>query len=248
MNWHQEEVTFEKQADIPAIANPTAAYNATDGILVITFANGTVPANLDEIKVLSNGNEVSGTMRQNDNIITFIPDVPFTSGASYKLSISDKLRNDTDNYLAAKFRSVFTVAAGGNGSGSGSGSSGGGGGSSSSSVKKPTASTAGGIVEKGTKITLSTTDKNAKIYYTTDGTEPTEKSTLYEGPITIDKDMTIKFIAIGTSGKSDVVTYNYVVKTNSAKSSFSDITDYAWAKNAIEALAEKGIIKRNFGK
>ena len=41
-------------------------------------------------------------------------------------------------------------------------------------------------------VTLSGTEPGAKIYYTLDGSEPTEKSTLYSGPITITKSTVLK--------------------------------------------------------
>lgn len=50
------------------------------------------------------------------------------------------------------------------------------------------------------KIKLSTID-DCKIYYTTDGTEPTDKSTLYEGEITIKDTCTIRAVAIDKNGK-----------------------------------------------
>ncbi len=57
-----------------------------------------------------------------------------------------------------------------------------------------------GLVSSGSKIKL-TSSSGVKIYYTTDGTEPTSSSTLYSLPITITKDMTIKAIALGEGYK-----------------------------------------------
>ncbi len=45
-------------------------------------------------------------------------------------------------------------------------------------------------------ITISTQTDGASIYYTIDGTDPTEQSTLYSEPITVDRNMTIKAIAM----------------------------------------------------
>lgn len=87
-----------------------------------------------------------------------------------------------------------------------------GGGSISSSLTKPTASIAAGEVTKGTAVELKASGQNIKIYYTTDGTTPTDKSNLYSEPLIIDTDMTIKFIAVSGSRKSSVQTVTYTVK------------------------------------
>lgn len=52
------------------------------------------------------------------------------------------------------------------------------------------------LVETGTEITLSASPSTADIYYTIDGTSPTKSSIKYTGPIVLDKDLTIKAIAI----------------------------------------------------
>ncbi|WP_232722318.1 DUF6359 domain-containing protein [Geobacillus sp. Manikaran-105] len=79
-------------------------------------------------------------------------------------------------------------------------------------VQPVTASPAAGAVEKGTVVTLSTATPGAKIYYTTDGTDPTETSTKYTGSITIDGDVTIKAIAVANGlEKSEVQTFVYKV-------------------------------------
>ena len=58
----------------------------------------------------------------------------------------------------------------------------------------PKFSTDGGYVEKGTKIALTTND-NSDIYYTLDGSFPTNKSKKYTGEIVINKTTVIKAIA-----------------------------------------------------
>ena len=45
------------------------------------------------------------------------------------------------------------------------------------------------------KVTLKCNDNKAKIYYTTDGSEPTENSKFYSEPITVNKTTQIRFIA-----------------------------------------------------
>ncbi|MBE3570065.1 MAG: chitobiase/beta-hexosaminidase C-terminal domain-containing protein [Bacillales bacterium] len=79
-------------------------------------------------------------------------------------------------------------------------------------VQQVTASPAPGAVAAGTTVTLSTATPDAKIYYTTDGTDPTETSTEYTGQISIDKDITIKAIAAATGlENSDVQTFAYTI-------------------------------------
>jgi len=63
-------------------------------------------------------------------------------------------------------------------------------------VEKPTASPAAGTYNTVQSVTLSTTTADAKIYYTTDGTEPTEESALYSGTISISVTTTIKAFAV----------------------------------------------------
>ena len=52
-------------------------------------------------------------------------------------------------------------------------------------------------------LELSTVD-NAPIYYTLDGSEPTEASMLYEQPVKLDKTSTVKAVTIRKSGRSNV--------------------------------------------
>ena len=60
-------------------------------------------------------------------------------------------------------------------------------------------------IKKGTKIKLLNNDKNAKIYYTMDGTEPSEFSNLYDNEITINKDTVIKAIAIEEKKNNSII-------------------------------------------
>ncbi len=57
---------------------------------------------------------------------------------------------------------------------------------------------------KAVKVELSTID-NAPIYYTLDGSEPTEKSISYNGPVFISETVVFKAVAVRPSGKSKVI-------------------------------------------
>lgn len=78
-------------------------------------------------------------------------------------------------------------------------------------VLAPTFSVAAGDVALGTEVEINCETEGAKIYYTTDGNAPTDASTLYDGAITIDEDMTIKAIAYKGADKSSVATASYTV-------------------------------------
>ena len=65
-------------------------------------------------------------------------------------------------------------------------------------------------------VTITCTDTNAVIYYTTDGKDPTTSSTKYSDPIKLTKTTTIKAIAVSTGKEpSAVVTATFTKKSSS---------------------------------
>jgi hypothetical protein len=65
----------------------------------------------------------------------------------------------------------------------------------------------GGVSFQDSKIVpISTAQKNANIYYTTDGSEPNNKSSKYTNPLVIDHSQTVKAIAYNQNGDSSFVT------------------------------------------
>ncbi len=62
----------------------------------------------------------------------------------------------------------------------------------SNAVATPTFSPAPGLFTSPVDVSISTTTADASIYYTLDGTEPSESSTIYTGPVTISTTTTIK--------------------------------------------------------
>ena len=75
----------------------------------------------------------------------------------------------------------------------------------------PTFSIDGGYVEKGTKISLHTEDGSA-VYYTTDGSFPTNNSKKYTGEITINKTTVIKAVSYKDNHiESETVSRTYIV-------------------------------------
>jgi len=78
-------------------------------------------------------------------------------------------------------------------------------------VEKPMANKPSGKVAVGTAIELSCPTADAKIYYTLTGLAPTEKDNLYNAPIIINNDTTIKAIAILETSESDVSIFKYTI-------------------------------------
>ena len=62
-------------------------------------------------------------------------------------------------------------------------------------VATPTFNPPAGTYSSPQSVTISCATQGATIYYTLDGTTPSNKKTLYTGPITVDHDVTIKAIA-----------------------------------------------------
>ncbi|MBS6639804.1 MAG: S-layer homology domain-containing protein [Clostridiaceae bacterium] len=85
---------------------------------------------------------------------------------------------------------------------------------------KPTATvdnktSTGGKVAANTSVELKTGTDDARIFYTTDDSEPNLNSKLYTGPILITATTTIKAIAVKAGMKnSEIATFTYTVKTS----------------------------------
>lgn len=81
-----------------------------------------------------------------------------------------------------------------------------------SAVSNPEFSQSSTYLEKGSEISISCSDSQAQIRYTTDGSVPTEKSTLYTSPITVTKTVAIR-AKVFKDGyvPSDAVSATYIV-------------------------------------
>lgn len=79
-------------------------------------------------------------------------------------------------------------------------------------VATPVFTPPAGTYTSAQTVTISTTTAGAAIYYTTNGTTPTTRSTLYSGPITISTSQTVKAIAAASgSTTSSVATAVYSI-------------------------------------
>ena len=70
----------------------------------------------------------------------------------------------------------------------------------------------GGQLQKNQPVTLTCSTEGAVIYYTTDGSEPTAKSTKYTEPFTLTQTTTVKAVAIKENLSSEVVSATFDMK------------------------------------
>ena len=93
-------------------------------------------------------------------------------------------------------------------------------------VAEPTFSVAAGAVEKGTKVSISCATEGASIHYTTDGSDVSASSPVYNGtPIVINEAMTIKAIAV-KEGMTDskLAQAAYIIKADTPVEPISGTT------------------------
>lgn len=77
---------------------------------------------------------------------------------------------------------------------------------------KVTATKTTGIYNTTQTVKLTSDKTNTTIYYTTNGTDPTKKSTIYSGPLKISANTTLKYMAVDVAGnKSPVYTQKYTI-------------------------------------
>ena len=80
------------------------------------------------------------------------------------------------------------------------------------SISAPTFSPAGGTYYEAQSVEISAPE-GATVYYTVDGSTPTAASTVYSQAITVDKDMTLKAIAVKGNLTSEVAEATYVISS-----------------------------------
>lgn len=97
-------------------------------------------------------------------------------------------------------------------------------------VSAPTFSVEEGFYSPGLTVELSCTDEGTTIFYTTDGSAPTNASNEYNGAITINETTTIKAIAYDAEGnKSEVASATYT------------IFDHTWAIQMLPTYGTKDV-------
>jgi hypothetical protein len=81
--------------------------------------------------------------------------------------------------------------------------------SAQSKIPKPESNIKNGTYLEDKILVLSCKDKKAKIFYTVDGTEPSEKSEVYDVPMVLQKTAILKAAAIKKRKKSETLVVDY---------------------------------------
>lgn len=92
-------------------------------------------------------------------------------------------------------------------------------------VAKPEFSVAGGSYTEAQTVTITCATDGATIYYTIDGTDPTEESTPYTGAISISETTTLKAIAVKDGQSSAVAEATYTIKTVTSVANLQEAND-----------------------
>lgn len=89
-----------------------------------------------------------------------------------------------------------------------------------------------------TTVTITSTEKVAKIYYTLNGEEPTQASTLYEKPFTLDKTATVKAVAIYKEVKSTTAEKTFTKIDLSAPKTIAELFELQQDLNEVNVKLE----------
>lgn len=89
-----------------------------------------------------------------------------------------------------------------------------------------------------TTVTITSTEKVAKIYYTLNGEEPTQASTLYEGPFTLDKTAMVKAVAIYKEVKSTTAEKTFTKIDLSAPKTIAELFELQQDLNEVNVKLE----------
>lgn len=93
----------------------------------------------------------------------------------------------------------------------------------------------GGLFNEDISVNLLSEDKGAKIYYTLDGSDPTEESIEYKDTLNIKETTTLKFTAINERGKkSSIIKEEYVIDKVAPKIEITGVEDGGIYKEKVK--------------
>jgi len=109
-------------------------------------------------------------------------------------------------------------------------------------IAKPTLTASQSFVDE-VEVTITNSNENGTIYYTTDGSDPTASSTAYTGSFTVTETTTVKAIVVTEAGTSSVAeaTYTKVEKTDIADVNAAAVGDFL-VEGTVTAAGAGGFI------
>ena len=109
-------------------------------------------------------------------------------------------------------------------------------------VYSPTFSPDAGSYENCVTVTLSSNTSGASIYYTTDGSDATTSSTLYESPFTLTETTTVKAIAVKNNKISILSTATYTITSSGQGGEENPVSGTINLNNALFGTSYDGAI------
>ena len=101
-------------------------------------------------------------------------------------------------------------------------------------VATPVINPDGGAVATGTQVTITCETEGATIYYTLDGTKPTNKSSVYSEPLTINEITVVNAIAEKADyTDSAVASVLFTISDSESKTILFDFTDHEFLMNLL---------------
>lgn len=141
----------------------------------------------------ASGNNIGGSVSMSGRSIVFNPTKPLSANTKYTLTIpANSVKNKWGTNYSSTVSNSFTTG----------------------DLEKLTisANPSTKFVKEGTIVSLTCSKTNAAIYYTLDGTSPSENSTHYTSAIVINQDTELKAIAILEGYEdSDVLSNTYII-------------------------------------
>ena len=118
------------------------------------------------------------------------------------------------------------------------------GGGQQQTVATPTFSPAGGSYSVAQSVSINCTTEGASIRYTTDGTDPTETSSLYTSPLTISQNTTLKakawkegYIASNIAS----ATYSFPTLITIAEARALEVNEYAMVQGVVNFIDNRNV-------
>lgn len=200
-------VTVSKPSFTLSSSSPT---NNATGLSVftcpsLTFCRGLYKGtSFSDISVKDNsGKIVEGEVSISGSTLTFVPTVPLEANTCYTFNVPASAIKDKYGTGNSAVTRTFTTG----------------------NLQKLTLKTSKSekFLSMGEKIKLTSNVSNVIIYYTLDGSIPTEKSTKYQGEIILNRDIQLRAIAVGTGYESsDVLMQDYYITNVNVVKSFPD--------------------------